>query len=1017
MEKKLVTEKYFELHEDSVRKYGDKTIILYQMGQFYVMYGTDDMGYDLKILSKILNIILTRKNNKKSNEEINKYNPRMMGFNCISKLKYINVLIRNGFTIVIVDEYNDMGNIKRKITKTISPGTYIENIDYAKSNNMMSIYICSENQLFGEPILCCGNTIIDISTGYTEVIEYFGESDDNFRVLDNIKSHISGKIPTEIYIINESHLLNDFIINYLEIDKLNYSFVNQIDNNIKNCNYQNKLLEKIYNINDIITPLEFLNLERSSFINISLIYLLENINKKDETLLVKLKYPEIKNIKNHMILGNNVSYHLNIIDENETNEHLNKNQKSLFNIINHTSTAMGTRTLRSFLLNPIIDPDKIKKRYDITQDILDNNLCNELELKLNGMLDIERLNRRILLKRIHPYELYNLFSGYDRVFEIIETLEKIKNFSLTIPDKNKLYDGIKYFKYIFNVDKLKKIRLETISENFFNETIFPKIDKIQKNIENKKDLLENITNILTPYIPGNKKKKIYLKYNNSEGYFLQLTKLRYESMIKNIGNKKIKINETTTISINDINVRINRNNVKIKFQELTNASNFIISKTNKMILEIKKSFDHVLDIFINEHNNIFIEVIKFVGILDCWKSNAKCAIKYGFIKPEIIKNKENGFVKTKKLRHPIVERLINTKYIPHSINLGVNGNNKISGMLLYSLNSGGKSILMKSVGISIIMAQSGMYVPAEEYIYAPYTSIYARISRNDDLFRGLSSFSLEMYELKSILKRSSNKTLIIGDEVCSGTEYISGTSIVASTIINLSNKGSSFIFATHLHEIPKMEEIKVLKNIKTYHLTVNYDKKLDTLIFDRILKEGIGNEIYGITVAKYIIRDKSFIKNAEKIKDKLMGNTDIIGKKKSRYNKKKYIGECEICGVRKKTGMHTHHIIFQNGGKNKIVDGMDINNECNLVVLCDNCHSKVHKNTIIIEGYKNTINGKKLKYTEKKKRKRKYNEDDIVKIFGLKNKLSKIEAKKYLKHNENMNIGIGTIKKIWDEKY
>jgi hypothetical protein len=145
------------------------------------------------------------------------------------------------------------------------------------------------------------------------------------------------------------------------------------------------------------------------------------------------------------------------------------------------------------------------------------------------------------------------------------------------------------------------------------------------------------------------------------------------------------------------------------------------------------------------------------------------------------------------------------------------------------------STFMKSIGIGVIMAQSGMFVPASTFEYSPYDSLFARITANDNIFKGLSSFALEMTELRAILKRTNSKTLVIGDEVCRGTENISGNSIVAATIIQLAKKKSSFIFASHLHELSKMERIKKLKNVKPYHLTISYNEKTNELIFDRLL--------------------------------------------------------------------------------------------------------------------------------------------------------------------------------------
>lgn len=280
------------------------------------------------------------------------------------------------------------------------------------------------------------------------------------------------------------------------------------------------------------------------------------------------------------------------------------------------------------------------------------------------------------------------------------------------------------------------------------------------------------------------------------------------------------------------------------------------------------------------------------------------------------------------------------------------------------------SSLMKSIGLSVVMAQCGMFVPATSFEFSPYESIMARITGSDNIFKGLSSFALEMTELRAILKRTGPKTLVIGDEVCRGTEHISGNAIVAASIIKLAKTGSSFIFATHLHEIAEMDKIKELSNVKAFHLTVDYDKEKDILIFDRKLKEGPGDTVYGITVARYIIHDNEFIRLAQEIKNELLKKPNVIlNDKKSTYNSEIFMHECSIChkSCTDKNKLDSHHINFQSD----CIDGFVIskpyvpmNSKSNISVLCEDCHNKVHNNSLEIKGYLDTSNGRQLIYKE-----------------------------------------------------
>ena len=185
----------------------------------------------------------------------------------------------------------------------------------------------------------------------------------------------------------------------------------------------------------------------------------------------------------------------------------------------------------------------------------------------------------------------------------------------------------------------------------------------------------------------------------------------------------------------------------------------------------------------------------------------------------------------------------------------------VDGILLYGTNAVGKTSFIRSLGISLIMAQSGLFVPCSEFIYMPYTYIFTRILGNDNIFKGLSTFAVEMSELRTILRLADKNSLVLGDELCAGTESISAQALVASGIQWLSTRNAKFIFATHLHELVHLESIKSLDNVKAFHLSVDYDSKEDVLIYDRTLKEGSGDKIYGILVAKYIIDNKQFIED------------------------------------------------------------------------------------------------------------------------------------------------------------
>ena len=377
-------------------------------------------------------------------------------------------------------------------------------------------------------------------------------------------------------------------------------------------------------------------------------------------------------------------------------------------------------------------------------------------------------------------------------------------------------------------------------------------------------------------------------------------------------------------------------------------------------------------------------------------------------------------------RHPIVERInSDNEYITNDISLGTNFNNlETHGILLYGLNSAGKSTLMKAVGLNIIMAQIGYFVPSKEFTFFPYSSLFTRISGNDNIYKGMSSFMVEMVELRAILKRNNSNSLIICDEICRGTEVKSANIIVTAMIECLAKSKASFITATHLHELVEIERIKSLENVSCYHLHVEYDEENNTLKFDRKLKLGSGKSYYGLDVAQYVMDDKDFMKLTREIEKEIDNEPPILNTKVSKYNTNVYLDECLICST--KENLETHHIEWQ---KDCNSDGFILskphvnkNHKSNLMAVCCSCHDDIDRGKIRVTGYDQTSKGPVLKWEYVKvikNKNKKYSEEDIKKILETKKikRITQEKAKKLLQTKYSINISKSTIKKIWNNEY
>jgi DNA mismatch repair protein MutS len=328
----------------------------------------------------------------------------------------------------------------------------------------------------------------------------------------------------------------------------------------------------------------------------------------------------------------------------------------------------------------------------------------------------------------------------------------------------------------------------------------------------------------------------------------------------------------------------------------------------------------------------------YVSMIDVMQSKAYIAREYNYCCPILDSTRQsNSFVEAVALRHCLIEHIQqNELYVTNDVTLNA------SGMLLYGTNAVGKTSLIRALGIATVMAQAGLFVPCTSFTYKPYTAIFSRILGNDNIFKGLSTFAVEMSELRIILKMADERSMILGDELCSGTEMESALSIFVTGLIRLHEVKSSFIFATHFHEITEYDEIKALERLFLNHMAVRYDREKDCIIYDRKLKAGSGPRIYGLEVCKSLHLDNDFIESAYAIRNKYYPETKgELSHGNTIYNSNKIRGKCEIC--KNEIGEEIHHMQQQkDADANGFIGSFHKNHRANLLTVCENCHRDMH---------------------------------------------------------------------------
>ena len=690
-------------------------------------------------------------------------------------------------------------------------------------------------------------------------------------------------------------------------------------------------------------------------------------------------------------MANHSLKQLNIIDDDS----YTGKYSSVSKFLNNCITPMGSRKFKYKILNPIFDCDKLNKEYDITEYIINKRgetLITEWRSNMGELKDIEKLHRQIIHNKVTPRNLFHLYNNLTTISSMYEKMKSDKTIMAhvlselenkkdsydlegrPIPDISELCKKLQSYiethlvlEKCFNIDNLN------YEENFIRPSVSATLDNIVYDYENSYIELKSIQNYFCDLISScekvskTEKKYEYVKIHDTEkmGYSLQTTKRRAKLLEEQL-KKQIKSNpnsvktevpieyetykKTTSVLVIELSgityPVATGSNSSIHSAQVDKICNTIIKSKQKMKIEIETIFTG----FIKNIQNIFERdiqiIVDMVTMIDVLQNQVYVALKNKNCKP-VIKKQTDGicdsFVKVRDLRHCLIEHInTNELYVTNDIELG--NNTDQNGILLYGTNAVGKTSLIRALGIAVIMAQAGLYVPCSSFEYIPYKNIFTRILGNDNLFKGLSTFMVEMSELRVILKSANNFGLILGDELCSGTEMDSAISIFVAGLKKLHDAKCSFIFATHMHEINKYEEIEELDRLSMKHLEVTYNKEKDILVYDRKLKDGPGFSMYGLEVCRSLHLPEDFLKYANEIRLKYRNNEQsILSAKPSKYNAKKIRNICEMCN--NEMGTEIHHLQHQkNADEFNFIGHFHKNHVANLISICEKCHDTVHLN-------------------------------------------------------------------------
>ena len=805
-------------HYIATKKEYSDCILFYRLGDFYEIFFDDALT-----ASKELELTLTGK--ACGLEE----RAPMCGVPFHAVDSYLNKLVSRGYKVAICEQMEDpklaKGIVKREVTRIVTPGTNLnmQSLEESKNNYLMSIFYSPDN---------IGISVADVTTG-----DYYLTEVESLRaVMDEIGKYA----PTEIICNNAFEFSGadlDEIRNRLNI------FINPVDNRYFDEDSCKRLLMKHFKVSSLI-GLGIDDFPNGIVASGALLQYLVDMQKSDISNITHI-YPYLTS--KYMLLDGSTRRNLELV------ETMRDKQKrgTLLWVLDKTKTAMGARTLRSFIEQPLIDKDEILLRQNAVEKLVKNVVTREeIREYLNPVYDLERLMSKIVFKTANPRDLLAFRNSIKMIPAIITALQDIAG----DPGIDNIYGDLDPLTDIHDlIDKaiVEEPPLAIKESGIIKDGFDADIDRFREAGTNGKQWLAQMeeeekekTGI----------KNLRIKYSNVFGYSFEVT-----------NSFKDKVPDYF-----------------IRKQTLTNCERYTTPQLKELedtILNAQDKLNNLeYDMFCKIRDSIALEIdriqttAKAIALLDVYASLAYVAERNHYIKPSL---NDKGQINIKNGRHPVVERMLDTAdmFISNDTYLD---NKKHCISIITGPNMAGKSTYMRQTALIVLMCQIGSFVPAEKADMCVVDRIFTRVGASDDLGSGQSTFMVEMNEVANILRNATPDSLLILDEIGRGTSTYDGLAIAWAVTEHISNRkilGAKTLFATHYHELTELEG--KMDNVNNYCIAVKENG--DDIVFLRKIIKGGADKSYGIQVAKLAGVPDMVIDRAKEIVAELTDN-DITDK-------------------------------------------------------------------------------------------------------------------------------------------
>lgn len=984
---------YFRLTEYFLKKYGPNTILLLQVGAFFEMYATKDPATGIITRTRIEEMCAVCGGLAISDKKYTHgtFQVVMAGFRDYNVDRYIQSAVDANFTAVVYTQKElAAGKMTREHTGTFSPGTFLPADTDSTSkmtNNVLCLWMDKYNALANrtkektsKPRIVCAAAVVNIFTGESAMFEYETELEMVPATFDALERFASTHAPSETIFVSPFAEESDSrrVLQYIGIASRVVHLISQTTSDsetrtiLERCRqqkYVRHILSSFFREDTYDSCAEF----RQYVVGTqAYCYLLHFIQERNPNLVRKIVLPRFDNQTKNMVLANHTLRQLNIIDDGALESTDSANLRSVGAFLNKCCSAIGRRRFYSQIAHPVFDEDWLNAEYAAISKLLENcEMVDAFRKLIREVADLEKIARQLIVRKLNPDSIARLYKSVLAIQQIhtclLESDELCAYFVGDVERPHRIIETwieslLSCISANLIVEKCEGCQSVTaFDEPIVKPGVSEELDTLLSRMEENERLFQEIRKTFNTMMSKIEKSATteFVRVHETEksGAFLHLTKRRSALLKKHFVEMQRQNANTAaiTFSLGNTNIKVNVSDIQltsagasndaIEFPLLDRIVREKLTIRDTINTTISKAYSLFLEKLETDCLPVIEQLAQFVSRVDVLQSKAYAAKTYGYCRPTIVSNtstSQSSYVDARDLRHCLIEHIQTQElYVANDICLSESADS-VAGILLYGTNAVGKTSLIRALGIATIMAQSGMYVPCSAFTYRPYRAIFTRILGNDNLFKNLSMFAVEMSELRVILNAADKYSLVLGDELCSGTETESALSIFVSGLTDLHRLNATFLFATHFHEILKFDEIKTLRRIAVRHMAVHYDRELDCLVYDRVLREGAGNRLYGLEVAKSLHLPDEFIERAYRIRNKYFPEMrGELSSPSTRYNARKIRSMCENCKM--EMAVETHHLQEQRfADENGRIDGISVNHPANLMSLCEKCHLAMH---------------------------------------------------------------------------